>query len=185
MRPTCSAVNAMNRPTQLVDTTKYICCTVTESGISSRPSPVRSASSFYLLEGRKDLAKISRSSDQLSFSSNPSALALLAVVACHPVRKDDCSQELLDSYSPSSRDIPKFSENISFNSLHELDVQSLPQMAVMGGLEIIGQRPQLQPHVRYCVLSGDNCRNSHHMRFLQISRNLPAKATGTQPEETG
>src|SRR6184192_3549013 len=79
---------------------------------------------------RTDLAKSSRSGDQSSFSSSPPALMLLAVVVCHPVRKDDRSQEFLHGYSPFPRDISEFSVNISFNSLHELDVQSSPQISL-------------------------------------------------------
>ena len=78
----------------------------------------------YPLESREALARSSRSGDQSSFSSSHPALALFAVVVCHPVRKDDCSQELLHSYSSFSRDIPEFPVDVSLNCLHELDVQS-------------------------------------------------------------
>ena len=72
----------------------------------------------------KAFARSSRSGDQSSFSSSHPALALFAVVVCHPVRKDDCSQELLHSYSSFSRDIPEFPVDVSLNCLHELGVQS-------------------------------------------------------------
>src|SRR5213076_672715 len=98
---------------------------------------------------RTDLAKSSRSGDQSSFSSSHPALALFAVVVCHPVRKDDCSQELLHSYSPFSRDIPEFPVDVSLNCLHELDVQSSLPIGVFRGLGIIGQRPQLPPYVGF------------------------------------
>src|SRR5881296_890767 len=118
----------------------------------------------------KALARSSRSGDQSSFSSSHPALALFAVVVCHPVRKDDCSQELLHSYSPFSRDIPEFPVDVSLNCLHELDVQSSLPIGVFGGLGIIGQRPQLPPYVGFCVLSGDNCRNSRHVRLPRVPK---------------
>ena len=130
---------------------------------------------------RTDLAKSSRSGDQSSFSSSHPALALFAVVVCHPVRKDDCSQELLHSYSSFSRDIPEFPVDVSLNCLHELDVQSSLPIGVFRGLGVIGQRPQLPPYVGFCVLSGGNCRNSRHVR-LSRSEIFPQGLPRNNPE---